>query len=180
MQGNTIREQRSLYYDNPDLFQRSQSPVKTVLRQLCQYWNCTTSAFNIVSAYKGLYAGPLLTIRASCAPTNVLGRTNETTDVSLGMVLTTSSYKLSHLEKGSGHVTWHEEYNECLVEDIAHISALVPLRAIPWVLIVEKETHFRQRVQELSRLKNLESSNGGKGLGLIVTVSCIHRRVHID
>lgn len=91
-----------------------------------------------------------------------------------------SSSKLTSTERAPESLTWActwspEGESGAFVykaEDIVDASQIQSLRAgkdISWVLVVEKETVFSERVQELNR----DSDGAGTlGHGIILTVLC--------
>lgn len=154
---NRVRRIRSLYYDNPSLFNRSFKVTKTLVEKLCAYWNVHSSKFNVLAASRGMYAGPALVETIECyESTKSLDKPNSTQGSCVG----------GHVVRFISEDGQDRTYTPMTIPDVSTIRNIKLLCEIPWVLIVEKETIFHERVQELNALVH-----PGNSCGLIVTVS---------
>lgn len=148
-----------IYYEDKDLF-ITQDNVCAIISKLEDYWDVPCSSFNVLPALKGLFAGPL-------AYTISLPLNNDDATETWG-------------------VRWHGltsayTYKTELIVDVSQIASIKTdehNNPIEWVLVVEKETVFMERMQELNMLRQNDPQGGSPsnlhgtqpGSGVIVTV----------
>lgn len=73
-----------------------------------------------------------------------------------------------------------EVYKATPIEDVACMASIEYDEPPAWVLVVEKESIFRERMQELNNVMASDPTNEGKGFGVLVTVRCGIRSAHCD
>jgi DNA topoisomerase VI subunit A len=156
---------RRIYYDDVKLF-GSQDTVVQIVNQLEDYWRTPCSNFNLLPAPKGLFAGPIAYItRLSDNPTN------STLDhvqnwgvnwVSIGQLDEDYIYKAENIVDTSR---------------IHSLMTKIQIYPIKWVLVIEKETAFSERVQELNLQRREKSDEETYDNGIIVTVCRQPRRI---
>jgi DNA topoisomerase VI subunit A len=147
---------RKIYYEDTPLY-GSQRIVETIINRLEDYWKVPSSSFNVLAGWRGLFAGPVaITLRQS--------HSNDQAQVHTWGVHWIDSPPTS----SRGDYLYKPEHTV----DISEIEALHldSACAVDWVLVVEKETIFDERVQELNRYKEQGDDLEGRGFGVIVTV----------
>lgn len=71
-------------------------------------------------------------------------------------------------------------YTPTVIEDISIIEEVSFMQAVPWVLIIEKDTIITECVQKLNQALQSGSDNGGKGYGILITVSLLNSITRIN
>lgn len=164
-----------IYYEDKELFQR-QECVCDIVRSLEDYWRVPSSSFNILPAYKGMFAGPIGYAIKRLPRVSAEGYDGDEEEDA-------DDDDDDHIAKygRSSHVTftwgvnWVNRtefvYKQELSVDPSQIENLVTKGDISWVLVVEKETVFTERVQELNQIRVSNNANlNGRGVGVLVTV----------
>jgi hypothetical protein len=119
--------------------------VSILAQKLSRYWGgIHTSALGTVAAVKGLVAGPIRLVEC--------GSQRAETDPNDGK------------EECADH-----DYVVRPIMDLSLISRIEVKRAIPWILIIEKDTIFTQRVEEMRQTLHDDCSLNELG-GLLITV----------
>lgn len=162
-----------IFYEDKELFQK-QECVCDIVRCLEDYWRVPSSSFNILPAYKGMFAGPIgYTIRRLQRKSSE-GYDGDGEDDEENRIHGRCRRDLI----STWGVNWVNKnefvYKQELTVDPSQVVSLVTKCdiSISWILVVEKETVFTERIQELNqnRVYNKVSLDG-RGVGVLVTVS---------
>lgn len=130
-----------------------------------------SSSFNVLPAYKGMFAGPIgYTIR-KLPKVSLEGYDGDEEDDEEAH----SSHRRRSGVTSTWGVNWVNEkefvYKQELTVDPSQIVSIVAKFDISWVLVVEKETVFTERLQELNQIRASHNPNlNGHGIGVLVTV----------
>jgi DNA topoisomerase VI subunit A len=139
------------------------SCVSGIVQSLEDYWCVPSSSFNVLAACRGMMAGPIgyLTQNAllKAQRSNAELDRSQWTSQSLTWACTWSE------EGQAGPFVYKSED----IVDASQLHSLTAGKDISWVLVVEKETVYSERVQELNR--DMDGPNSF-GHGIILTVRC--------
>lgn len=147
--------------------------VDLIISQLEAYWNCQSPAFRVVAGYRGLYAGPIrVVLRFALAASQTLSPDHsQATKRSTHRRASQAQPRQDSMQPGAEAPM----YTAIPIESIDRIADVQYDEPPRWVLVVEKETTFRERMEELNQQAIVDPANGSKGFGVLVTVSCALR-----
>lgn len=164
---------RGVYYDDVPLFKKQEN-VSRIVDRLEAYFEVPSSHFNLTPANKGLFAGPI----AYSLRTQDSRRYESNPFIASGGTL-----------QNDGMYTWGVIWKEILDDDDAFIykEELIidtfriqdlltrdAIAKINWVMVIEKETCFTDRVQKMNRsIENQSSELQRHGHGILITVSSV-------